>query len=82
MTSGHGAELGMSPAFQKTLMTSAGVIVAAVGAVLATHPKFAPIGAALVWVGGVLKGGAWIQEPATTQRLVKRAADAVAKEER
>lgn len=82
MTSSHGAELGMSPAAEKTLMTSAGVIVAAVGAVMATHPKLAPIGAALVWVGGVLKGGALIQEPATTEALVKRAADAVAKEEK
>jgi len=69
----------MSPTVLKYLMTAAGV---ALGAVAVGVPKLAPFSGALLWLAGILKGGALIQAPATTDQLVKRAADAVAKEEK
>lgn len=76
------ALMTISPGLKKTVMTLFGLMAGGAGAALVAHPKFSQLGAALLWIAGVLKGGALIQAPATTEQLVKRAADAVAAEEK
>ena len=68
----------MGPTAIKTLMTfGAGACGAA-----CFLPHAEPYRPFLTAMSGLLMGAAHIQQPATTDQMVKRAADAVAKEER